>query len=372
MTAGPLTGKRVLEFGGIGPAPFCGMLLADLGADVISIEAPGAADKSRSAALLDTRFDIATRGKRSLRVDLKSVEGRAQALGLLARADALIEGFRPGVMERLGLSSETCREVNKRLVYGRMTGWGQDGPLARSAGHDINYVALSGALHSIGSDGGPPTIPLNLLGDYAGGGLVLALGLVSAMLEAAHSGEGQVVDAAMYEGAALLMAAAYGFRAAGMMPGARGTNILDGGAHFYAVYECADHEWIAVGALEPAFYAELLRLCGIDDPQFRRQLDASVWPELKTKMAAMFRTRPRTEWLTLLEGTDACVAPILSIDDAPLHPQARAREAFVTIDGVTQPAPAPRFGRTTTGIRWGAPARPVAAHDVLAEWSAPA
>ena len=372
MAGGPLAGRRIVEFAGIGPAPFCGMLLADLGADVVRIEAPIPPRAGRTVPILDTRFDVVNRGKLAVRLDLKRDDDRATAMSLVTAADALIEGFRPGTMERLGLSPEACRTGNLRLVYGRATGWGQSGPLSGTAGHDINYIALCGVLHSIGVDGGPPAIPLNLIGDYAGGGLMLAFGVVSAMLEATRSGEGQVVDAAMAEGAALLMAAAYGFQAAGLLPNARGRNILDGGAPFYGVYQCADGQWLAVGAVEAEFYAELLRRCGLDDPEFKRQLDPAAWPVLKSRLAELFKTRSRADWEALFEGSDACVAPVLSMAEAPHHPHNRDRAAFVELDGVTQPAPAPRFERGADGVRWAAPARVMDAADLLERWRATA
>jgi alpha-methylacyl-CoA racemase len=366
--AGPLQGRRIVEFAGIGAAPYCGMLMADLGADVVRIEAPIAPEAAKTVGLLDSRFDIANRGKRAVRLDLKSDTGRAEAEALVAAAEALIEGFRPGVMERLGFAPERCRQLNPRLVYGRMTGWGQTGPLAQSAGHDINYIALSGALHSIGAADGPPAIPLNLLGDYAGGGLLLAFALVSAMLEATQSGKGQVIDAAMSEGAALLMAPAYGFHAAGLMAGGRGATMMDGGAPFYGVYECADGEWLAVGAVEPRFYAELLQRCGFEADEAGHQLDRKSWPALKARLSSSFKTRPRSHWAALLEGSDACVSPVLAMAQAPSHPQHQARETFITLDDVVQPAPAPRFERGPAGVRWPAPPRRTEVDTVLNDW----
>jgi alpha-methylacyl-CoA racemase len=371
MAGGPLAGRRIVEFAGIGPAPYCGMLLADLGADVVRVEAPTPSQTRQAVPILDTRFDVVNRGKRAVRLDLKQDSDLSLARHLLKQADALIEGYRPGVMERLGLGPGPCRAVNPRLIYGRMTGWGQSGPLADAAGHDINYISLSGVLHSIGASGGPPAIPLNLIGDYAGG-LMLAFGIVSAMLEATSSGQGEVIDAAMSEGSAVLMAAIYGLRAGGLMPNARGQNVLDGGAHFYGVYECADGEWIAVGAVEREFYAELLQRCGIDDPEFRRQLDPASWPALRRRLEAVFKGRTRGEWQNLLDGTNACVSPVLSIDEAPHHPHNRARDAFISLDGVTQPSPAPRFERNPARIRWSAPARPTDADNILREWTSAA
>ncbi len=369
MSQGPLAGRRIVEFGAIGPAPYCGMLVADLGAEVVRVEGPVASAAKQAVPLLDTRFDVANRGKQSVRLDLKTPEGRAGAEALVLHADALIEGFRPGVMERLGLGPAHCKALNPRLVYGRVTGWGQSGPLAATAGHDIDYIALSGALHSVGADGGPPAIPLNLLGDQAGGGLMLAFGIVSAMLEASRSGEGQVVDAAMFEGAAALMAPAYGFRAGGLLADVRGRTPLDGAAPFYAVYRCADDEWLAVGALEPAFYAELVERSGIDDPIVRLPMDVPGWPAAKARWSALFATRTRAHWEQVFEGSDACVAPVLSIDEAPRHPHAMARNTFVVLDGVTQPAPVPRFDRTPGAVRWGAPARACEIDAIVERWS---
>lgn len=371
MSQGPLAGKRIVEFGAIGPAPYCGMLLADLGADVVRVEAPAASAIKQSVPLLDTRFDVANRGKRAVRLDLKTADGRIGAEALVTRADALVEGFRPGVLERLGLGPSRCKTLNRRLVYGRVTGWGQTGPLAPRAGHDIDYIALSGALHSFGVDGGPPAIPLNVLGDCAGGGLMLAFGLVSAMLEALRSGEGQVVDAAMFEGAAALMAPAYGFRAGGLLGDHRGRNALDGAAPFYAVYRCADGEWIAVGAIEPSFYDEFVRLSGIDDAAVGQPIHQPGWPEAKARWAALFSTRTRAEWEQIFEGSDACVAPVLSTDEAPRHPHAIERGTFVSLEGVTQPAPVPRFERTPGAVRWAAPARSGDLNEIVDAWSAP-
>jgi alpha-methylacyl-CoA racemase len=286
------------------------------------------------------------RGRRSLALDLKDPRARAVLLGLVDKADALVEGFRPGVMERLGLGPDVCHARNPKLVYGRVTGWGQHGPLAQAAGHDLNYVALSGMLHAMGDADRPPSPPLNLVGDFGGGGMMLAFGVVCAMLEARASGRGQVVDAAMTDGAALLGAMMYGLRAHGSWSAARGANLLDGGAPFYATYACADGRFIAIGAIEPQFYARLLALAGASDPAFGRQWDSGDWPALKDRFAALFATRTRDAWCALLEGTDACFAPVLDMDEAPHHPHNAARRTFVDVDGVTQPAPAPRFSRT--------------------------
>lgn len=340
---GPLAGIKVVELAGIGPAPMCAMLLADLGATVLRIERPGG---SGLGLQRPREFDLLLRGRHAIALDLKTASGKALALRLVERADALVEGFRPGVAERLGLGPEACFTCNPRLVYGRVTGWGQDGPLSQAAGHDINYIALVGALHAFGRRGGPPTPPLNLLGDFAGGALYLAFGLVSALLEARRSGRGQVVDAAMIDGAASLMTAFHGMIAAGLATHERGTNHLDGGAHFYNVYECADGRWISIAAIEEKFYAELLRRLDLDPSAWPAQMNRAAWPELQARLAALFKTRSRDEWCAALEGTDACFAPVLTTDEAPSHPHHRARGTYAEIGGVMQPAPAPRFSRT--------------------------
>ncbi|WP_447749304.1 CaiB/BaiF CoA transferase family protein [Pseudomonas nicosulfuronedens] len=338
--AGPLTGLKVIEMVGLGPAPFCAMLLADMGAEVIRVQRPGQALGERA------RFDVLGRGRRSIALDLRRSEGVETLLQLVEGADALIEGFRPGVMERLGLGPEQCQQRNPKLVYGRMTGWGQSGPLAQAAGHDINYIALAGALHAIGRPGEKPVVPHNYIGDFGGGGMLLGFGVLCALLEAQRSGKGQVVDAAMTDGTALLSAMMYGFRASGRLSDERGTNLLDGGAHFYDTYECADGRFIALGAIEPQFYAELLQRCGIDDPQFQQQMDPRQWPQLKAKLTALFRQRSRAQWCELLEGSDACFAPVLDWAEAAQHPHNRERGTYLELDGVLQPAPAPRFSRT--------------------------
>lgn len=336
--AGPLAGLRVVEMAGIGPGPFCAMVLADLGAEVLRIERPG----SPASAT-----DVLCRGRTLLALDLRQPAAVQDALALIDRADVLIEGFRPGVMERLGLGPEVCRARNPRLVYGRMTGWGQFGPLAKAAGHDINYIAISGALHGIGRSGEAPVPPLNYVGDFGGGAMLLAVGVLAALQERTRSGQGQVIDAAMTDGAALLSAMMYGFKAAGQWSNQRGENLLDGGAHFYDTYACADGRYVAIGAIEPQFYALLRERCGIaDDPTFDAQMDPAGWPLLKLRLADVLRTRTRDEWCALLEGTDACFAPVLDWDEAPHHPHNVARGTFVTVDGVVQPAPAPRFSRT--------------------------
>jgi len=342
--AGPLQGIRVVEMAGIGPGPFCGMLLADLGAEVVTVERkPG----GKPNPIQDmARANVVNRGRRSLALDLKDPRGIEAVLRLVGDADALIEGYRPGVMERLGLGPEACQKLNPRLVYGRMTGWGQDGPLAHAAGHDINYIALTGALHAIGPGDRPPAVPLNLIGDYGGGGLMLAFGIVSAILAAQRSGEGQVVDAAMCDGAATLMAMIYGLAGTGQWRNERERNFLDGAAHFYRVYECADGRFISVGAIEPQFYQLLLSKLEISDEAFAQQWDPDAWPTLSEGLAELFSQRERDFWCEQLEGTDACVAPVLDLAEAPAHPHLAARDTFVEVDGVTQPAAAPRFSRT--------------------------
>lgn len=338
--AGPLTGLKVIEMVGLGPAPFCAMLLADMGAEVIRVQRPGQALGERA------RFDVLGRGRRAIALDLRQSEGVETLLQLLEGADAMIEGFRPGVMERLGLGPEQCLQRNPKLVYGRMTGWGQSGPLAQAAGHDINYIALAGALHAIGRPGEKPVVPHNYIGDFGGGGMLLGFGLLCALLDAQRSGKGQVVDAAMTDGTALLSAMMYGFRAGGRLSDERGANLLDGGAHFYDTYACADGRFIALGAIEPQFYAELLQRCGIDDPQFQQQMDPRQWPQLKAKLTALFLQRSRAQWCELLEGSDACFAPVLDWAEAAQHPHNRERGTYLELDGVLQPAPAPRFSRT--------------------------
>jgi alpha-methylacyl-CoA racemase len=344
---GPLAGIKIVELAGIGPGPMCAMVLADLGATVLRIERPGPQDLGVARP---RRYDLLLRGRRALALDLKRPEAKALALRLVEQADALIEGFRPGVTERLGLGPEDCLARNPRLVYGRVTGWGQEGPLAQAAGHDINYISLVGALHAFGRRGQAPVPPLNLLGDFAAGALYLALGIVCGILEARGSGKGQVIDAAMVDGTASLMTAFHGLVAAGLTTHERGTNALDTGAHFYNAYECADGRWISVAAIEGKFYSELLRRLDIDPATMSPQLDREHWPEAQDRLAALFKTRTREEWCQLLEGTDACFAPVLTTDEAPHHPHNKARGTYIEIDGVVQPAPAPRFSRTMPDI----------------------
>ncbi|HET9018195.1 MAG TPA: CaiB/BaiF CoA-transferase family protein [Acetobacteraceae bacterium] len=352
---GPLAGLRVVEFAGIGPGPFAAMLLADMGADVFRIVRPGTDDDG----------EIVHRSRRSIALDLKSAVARDAALALLSRADALIEGFRPGVMERLGLGPDIVLQRNRQLVYGRMTGWGQTGPLAQVAGHDINYIALAGVLGSIGPADGNPAPPLNLVGDYGGGALYLVAGLLAALLQAQRSGSGQVVDCAMCDGAASMMSLFWSLSAQGRWNDRRGGNFLDGGAHFYNTYRCADGRFIAVGAIEPQFYRTLCDLLRIDDPDFARQNDHALWPALQEKLQRIFLQRGRDEWCALLEGTEACVAPVLAMTEAPLHPHLAARGTFIERGGAVQPAPAPRFSRTPSAAR---PSGRIAVDDALAAW----
>jgi len=363
-----LTGLKVIEMVGLGPAPFCAMMLSDMGAEVIRIAQKRKPGSAAHFAFANPKHDVLARGRRSLALDLKQPEGQRVALRLIAQADALIEGFRPGVMERLGLSPETCMAANPKLVYGRMTGWGQGGPLARSAGHDIDYIAVTGALGAIGGAQGPPIVPLNLLGDFGGGAMMLAFGLVCGLIEAKSSGRGQVIDSAIVDGTALLSALMYGFKAAGQLKNARAANLLDGGAPFYATYECADGKPIAIGALEPQFYATLCTLLGLSESNLRVRENPRHWPELRQRFADTFRTRTRAEWCALLEGTDACFAPVLDWDEAPLHPHNVARQVFVEIDGVIQPAPAPRFSRTPGAVQGAAVGDGEDSDVILADW----
>ena len=354
MSAGPLAGIRIIEIAGIGPGPFAAMMLADMGAEVIRVERTQAV---RGPAPDADHWDVMLRGRRNVAIDLKNERGVETLLRMVEKADALIEGFRPGVMERLGVGPKVCLARNPRLVFGRMTGWGQDGPLATAAGHDINYIALAGALAHFAREGEAPVPPLNMVGDFGGGGLMLAFGVVCALLEARTSGSGQVVDAAMVDGSAALMTMFWAFKNAGLFDESRpGTNLLDTGAHFYDVYQCRDGRYLAVGAIEPQFYSLFLQLVGLaDDPAMNAQMDRAQWPALKEKVAAQIKSKSRDEWTKIFEGTDACVAPVLTMSEAATHPHNVERGTFVEVDGVVQPAPAPRFSRT-------APASPVAPH----------
>ncbi|MFW2380306.1 MAG: CaiB/BaiF CoA transferase family protein [Acidimicrobiales bacterium] len=358
---GPLEGITVVELAGIGPGPFAAALLSDMGATVIRV------DRTASAPLGDPAFDTLNRGRRSIAVNLKDPEGTRVVLDLVRQADALLEGFRPGVTERLGLGPEDCLRANPALVYARMTGWGQDGPYASVAGHDINYISLSGALGLLGRAGEAPVPPVNLVGDFGGGALYCAFGIVCGILEARSSGSGQVVDVSMVDGSAGLTNMMWGFKAMGFWSEERGTNMLDTGSHFYDVYRCADNEYVSIGSIEPQFYAELLRLTGLsDDPAFRSQMDRSTWPDLKERLAAVFAAKTRQEWCDIMEGTDVCFAPVLSMQEAAEHPHNVARGTFTTVDGVTQPAPAPKFDRTPGEIQ-GPPVLPGAHTDEVLE-----
>lgn len=363
--AGPLQGIRILEIAGIGPGPFAAMMLSDMGAEVLRVERAQNVQPSPPA---EPPFDLLNRGRRSVGVDLKQAQGVETVLRLAERADALIEGFRPGVMERLGLGPDVCLARNPRLVFGRMTGWGQEGPIAHAAGHDINYIALSGTLFHIGRAGERPLPPLNLVGDFGGGGMLLAFGVACALVERARSGRGQVVDAAMVDGAAVLMTMMHAFRQTPMWSDERGTNLLDTGAHFYETYETKDGKFVALGSIEPQFYAELLRRTGLEGEDLPRQMDRARWPEMKQRLAAVFKTKTREEWCALMEGTDVCFAPVLSMGEAYEHPHNVARRTFVEVGGRMQPAPAPRFSRTPPEI-----ARPPAhagqhTDEALGDW----
>jgi alpha-methylacyl-CoA racemase len=365
---GPLTGLKIIELVGLGPCPFAAMMLADMGAEVIRIDRKTKPGADNPYPMLGTKYDVMARGRRSLALDLKHPDARELVLKLVEQADILIEGFRPGVMERLGLGPDDCMSRNPKLVFGRITGWGQTGPLAHAAGHDLNYIALSGMLHAMGRADSPPSPPLNLVGDFGGGAMMLAFGVVCAALEAKNSGKGQVVDAAMTDGAALLGAMMYGLRARGSWRDAREANMLDGGAPFYDTYACLDGKFLSVGAIEPQFYAQLLALSGATDPDFQKQWSQKRWPELKAKFAALFATRTRDDWCALLEGTDACVAPVLDMTEAPRHPHNAARSTFIEVDGVIQPAPSPGFSRTAPEAGQGPAAPGQHSAAILADW----
>jgi len=342
MATAPLAGLRILEIAGIGPGPFCGMMLADHGAEVIRIERPGETGLSNAAK------DPLLRSRRSIVLDLKKPEAVLAVRKLAKDCDGLIEGFRPGVMERLGLGPDVLLADNPALVYGRMTGWGQTGPMAREPGHDINYIAISGVLHAIGEAGGKPVAPINLVGDFGGGGMMLAFGMLAAILQAQATGQGQVVDCAMTEGSAVLSSMIWGFRAMGRWNDPRGTNLLDGGAHFYDTYETSDGKWVSIGAIEPQFYAGLRRVMGLEGAEWGAQFATTGWPDLKVELARRFRTRTRDDWVFAFEGHEVCFAPVLSFDEAVAHPHNQARDAFVEAGGVIQPAPAPRYSVSET------------------------
>ncbi len=365
--SGPLSGLRIVELAGIGPAPFAAMMLADMGAEVVRVDRV----QSVPAAMPDTpHWDVLLRGRRNVALDLKHPDGVAALLDLVANADGLIEGFRPAVMERLGLGPDVCMARNPRLVFGRMTGWGQEGPYASAAGHDINYIALAGALAHFGRAGEGPVPPLNMVGDFGGGGMFLAFGMVCGLLEAQRSGKGQVVDTAMVDGAASLMSMFWAFRQVGFFnEDNRGTNLLDTGAHFYDVYECADGKYVSLGSIEPQFYAELLRLTGLDgDPEFAKQMSKEQWPRLKLRLAEVMRTKTRDEWCAVMEYTDVCFAPVLTMSEAAVHPHNVARGTFIEVAGVAQPAPAPRFSRSRAQV--DSPPAHAGQHtrEVLADW----
>ncbi len=365
--SGPLAGYRIIEIAGIGPGPFAAMMLADMGAEVIRVER---AQAVRGPAPDAAHWDVLLRGRRNIALDLKNPDGVATLLDLVEKADGLIEGFRPGVMERLGIGPAECHARNPKLVYGRMTGWGQDGPYAQAAGHDINYIALAGSLAHFGRGGQIPVPPLNLVGDFGGGGMFLAFGVVCALLEAQRSGQGQVVDTAMVDGAATLMSMFWAMRTIGMFDeNAPGTNLLDTGAHFYDVFECADGKHVSLGSIEPQFYAELMRLTGLaGDAEFAQQMDKTQWPYLKDRLRSVMLTKTRDEWCALMEHTDVCFAPVLTMSEAALHPHNVARGTFVEVAGATQPAPAPRFSRTVAEI--DSPPAHAGQHSrqILADW----
>jgi len=362
---GPLSGIKVLEFEAIGPAPFAGMLLADMGADVLVVDRPG---DSGLGLKRERWYDVMMRGKRSVTLDLKKDSSREIALQLMTRADALIEGFRPGVMERLGVGPEVALARNPRLVYGRMTGWGQTGPLAPRAGHDINYIALAGVLNAFGRAGGAPVPPLNLVGDFGGGGMLLGFGVACALVEAQRSGKGQVIDAAMVDGASLLAAMFHGFLKVNQWSETRGTNTLDTGAPWYDVYETSDAKYVAIGAIEEKFYQELLSRLDVNSQDLPEQHDRERWPELKIIFSKTFKTRTRDEWCRVFEGSDACFAPVLSFSEAKRDPHSKGRNAFVETAGVEQPAPAPRFSRTPAGVPAAPPGRGEGGRQALLDW----
>jgi alpha-methylacyl-CoA racemase len=363
--SGPLDGVRIMELAGIGPSPFGGMMLADAGADIVRIDR---SDKAVYPPHTEPHVDLLNRGRRSVAVDLKNPDGVDLVLRLVERADALTEGFRPGVAERLGLGPDVCLARNPRLVYARMTGWGQDGPWATTAGHDIDYISLAGALEPIGRAGDRPVPPLNLVGDFGGGGMMMAFGVAAALVSVQRTGKGQVIDAAMVDGAAALMTMTYTLRAAGIWKDVRGTNMLDTGAPFYEVYQTSDGGYMGVGAIEPQFYAELLRLLGFKPDELPDQMDRPAWPEMKERFAEVFATRSRDEWEEIFTGSDACVAPVLSPGEAPDHPHMRARGTFTEVAGVVQPAPAPRFMGTPGAIRRPPPNPGQDGDDALLDW----
>ena len=358
---GPLKGVKIIEMAGIGPGPFAGMLLADMGAEVISVERKVDKHKNRLP-------DCSRRGKRSIAINLKNEEGIATLMQLVEKADVLFEGFRPGVMERLGIGPDVCLARNPKLVYGRMTGWGQTGPLAKAAGHDINYISLSGALYAMGRKEENPVPPLNLVGDYGGGSMFLVMGILAALLECKTSGKGQVIDAAMTEGSANLMAMFNSLHAMGMWSPKRGVNILDSAAHFYDTYETKDGKYVSIGSIEPQFYALLMEKANLDKETFGFQMNQKEWPTMKGKLAQIFKAKTRDEWCEIMEGTDVCFAPVLDFIEAPQHPHNVARKAYIDVDGMTQPAPAPKFSRTASEVQFGARAAGEDTEEILKDW----
>lgn len=358
---GPLKGIKVVEMAGIGPGPFCAMMLSDMGAEVIRVDRLAHKGSGHKANVLN-------RGRRSIAIDLKNSQGVDTVKKLIDQADVVIEGFRPGVMERLGLGPEECLERNPRLVFGRMTGWGQHGPLAHAAGHDINYISIGGALGAMGHPDRPPSPPLNLVGDFGGGAMYLLAGVLAALVERASSNKGQVIDAAMTDGTASLLTPFYGMMAMGMWTTQRNDNRLDGGAHYYGSYTCSDGKHISIGSIEPQFYALLLELCGIDDPEFLKQNEKESWASLRQKLEELFATKTQAQWCELLEGTDVCFAPVLNLAEAPQHPHNEARASFVDFEGVTQPAPAPRFSRSQSSIQSAAAIAGEHSEEILKDW----
>jgi alpha-methylacyl-CoA racemase len=365
---GPLEGIRIVELAGIGPGPFCAMLLSDMGAEVIRVDRAAMVGQDTDRDGNDSRFNLLARGRRNIAVDLKNPAAVDATLRLIDQADALLEGFRPGVMERLGLGPDLCLARNPKLVYGRMTGWGQDGPIAHIAGHDINYIALSGVLHSIGEAGGPPVPPLNLVGDFGGGALYLAMGVLAGIISARSTGKGQVIDCSMVEGSASLMMMMYGSLASGAWKEERGQNRTDGGAHYYQVYETKDGEYVSIGAIEPQFYALLLKHTGLEGEDLPPQTDRAHWPQMHERLKRIFRSKTRAEWVEIMQQTDICFAPVLRMSEAIEHPHNRHRDSFVDVDGIAQPGPAPRFLGTPARVQ-GPPAR-VGEHTnaVLRDW----
>lgn len=363
---GPLAGFKIVEIAGIGPAPFAGMMLSDMGADVVRVDRADVA--ARRGIPDEPNPDASGRGRRSVAVDLKNPDGVKTVLELVANADALIEGFRPGVAERLGIGPDACHAVNPKLVYGRMTGWGQEGPYASTAGHDLNYIALSGVLSTIGRADERPVPPLNLVGDFGGGGMLLAFGVLAGLLSAQKTGEGQTIDAAMVDGAALLATMVFSMRGMGMWHDERGTNMLDSGAPFYDVYECSDGEYVSIGSIEPQFYAELMRLTDLGDMELPDQHNRAEWPAMKETFAGVIAKKTRAEWMEIMEGTDVCFAPVLSMTEAPDHPHNKERGTFIEVAGRTQPAPAPRFDKTPAAHPTPSPHAGQHTDEVLAEW----